>query len=194
METGLFSRTHRQHHIQNLELDLCYTLKRSLLCVRLLRHSIRAADVASTARSMSLGRWILVACFSSVRNHNVSGPHLFPSVTTHAKKCLWLPRTVLHQAKKSLCNRSQFPTLFLPYRFIKIRPSHQRPVSIEFLTICRIPKFPKSEQNRKICGNVQIWRKRAAVCRKNHSNLKKSFEMKQMSVGYQVKQNLKSRS
>jgi len=51
---GLFSQTHRQHHIQNLELNLCYTLKKFLLCVGLLRHSIRAADVASTARSMSL--------------------------------------------------------------------------------------------------------------------------------------------
>ena len=29
------------------------------------------------ARDMSLGRWLLVACFSSVKNHNVSGPHLF---------------------------------------------------------------------------------------------------------------------
>jgi len=38
------------------------------------------------ARDMSLGRWLLVACFSSVKNHNVSGPHLFPSFTTHDKK------------------------------------------------------------------------------------------------------------
>jgi len=38
------------------------------------------------ARDMSLGRWLLVACFSSVKNHNVSGPLLFPSFTTHAKK------------------------------------------------------------------------------------------------------------
>jgi len=97
---GLFSQTHWQHHVQNLELNLCYTLKKSLLCVRLLRHSMRATDVTSTARSMSLGRWLLVACFSSVKNHNVSGPHLFPSVTTHAQKSLCLPRTVLHRAKK----------------------------------------------------------------------------------------------
>jgi len=124
------------------------------------------------ARNMSLRRWLLVACFSSVKNHNVLGPHLFPSVTTHAKKSFCLPRTDLHRAKKSLCNTSQFRTLFLPHRFIKIRPSHQRPINIEFLTICRIPKFPKSEQNRKSCGNV---RKRAAVRRKNHSNLNKSF-------------------
>jgi len=87
-------------------------------------------------------------------------------------------RTVLQRAKKSLCNRSQFRTLFLPHRFIKIRPSHQRPVSIEFLTICRIPEFPISEQNRKSCENVRIWRKRAAVRRKTHSNLDKSFGMK----------------
>jgi len=32
-------------------------------------------------RDMSLGRWLLVACVSSVKNHNVSGPHLFPSFT-----------------------------------------------------------------------------------------------------------------
>jgi len=88
------------------------------------------------------------------------------------------PRTVLQRAKKSLCNRSQFRTLFLPHRFIKIRQFHQRPVSIEFLTICQISEFHKSEQNRKSCGNVRIWRKRAAARRKNHSNLNKSFAMK----------------
>jgi len=96
---GHYSRTHRQHRAQNLELNLFYTLKKSLLCVRLSRHSMRAPDVASTARRMSLGRWLLVACFSSVKNYNVSGPHLFPSVTTHAKKSLCLPRTVLHEQK-----------------------------------------------------------------------------------------------
>ena len=132
------------------------------------------------AQNMSLGRWLLVACFSSVKNHNVSGPHLFPSFTTCQKNPFATPRTVLQRAKKSLCNRSQFRTLFLPHRFIKIRPSHLRPVSIEFLTICRIPEFPKSEQNRKSCGNVRIWRKRAAVRRKNHSNLNKSFGMNSM--------------
>ena len=34
------------------------------------------------AQNMSLGRWLLLACFSSVKNHNVSGPHLFPNFTT----------------------------------------------------------------------------------------------------------------
>ena len=38
------------------------------------------------ARNTSLGRWLLVACFPSVKNHNVLGPHLFPSFTTHTKK------------------------------------------------------------------------------------------------------------
>jgi len=83
---GHYSRTHRQHRTQNSELNLCYTLKKSLFCVRLSKHSMRAADVASTAQRMSLVRWLLVACFWSVQNHNVSGSHLFPSVTTHAKK------------------------------------------------------------------------------------------------------------
>jgi len=40
------------------------------------------------ARDMSLGRWLLVACFSSLINHNVSGPHHFPSFTTQPKKSL----------------------------------------------------------------------------------------------------------
>jgi len=43
------------------------------------------------ARDMSLGRWLLLACFSSVKNRNVSEPHLFPSFTTHAKKIPLLP-------------------------------------------------------------------------------------------------------
>jgi len=108
------------------------------------------------ARNMSLGRWLLVACFSCVKNHNVSGPHLFSSVTTHAKKSLYLPRTVLHRAKESLCNRSQFRTLFLPHRFIKIRPSNQRPVSIEFLTICRIPKSPNLSKIEKVAETCEF--------------------------------------
>ena len=135
---------------------LCYTLKKSLLCVRLPRHSMRAADVASTARSMSLGRWFLVACFSSVQNHDVLGPHLFPSFTTRQKNPYATPTTVLQRAKKSLCNRSQFRTLFLPYRFIKIRPSHQQPVSIESLTIWRIPGFPNLSKIEKVAENRDI--------------------------------------
>jgi len=135
------------------------------------------ADVASTSPRYELGKVVIVACFSSVKNHNVSGPHLFPSFTTRQRNPSTTPRTVLQRAKKSLCNRSQFRTLFLLHRFIKIRLSHQRPVSVEFLTICQIPKFPKSEQNRKSCGNVRIWRKRAAARRKNHTNLNQCFEM-----------------
>ena len=99
---GPGSQTHRQHHVQNVELNLCYTLKKSLLYVRLLRHSMRAADVAATAHSMSLRRWLLVACFSSVKNHNVLGPHLFPSALHTPKKSLCLPRTVLKSKKITL--------------------------------------------------------------------------------------------
>jgi len=39
-----------------------------------------------TRPKTSAWRWLLIACFSSVKNHNVSGPHLFPSFNTHAKK------------------------------------------------------------------------------------------------------------
>jgi len=109
--------------------------------------SLRPARVCQSPRT-SLGEWILVACFSSVKNHNVSRPHLFPSFTTRAKKIPLPPLgRSYNEQKKLLCNGLQFRTLFLPHRFIKIRPSHQRPVSTEFLTICRIPEFPKSEQN-----------------------------------------------
>ena len=85
------------------------------------------------ARDMSLGRWLLVACFSSVKNHNVSGLHLFVSFTTRQRNPFATPRTVLQRSKKSFCNRSQFRTLLLAHRFIKIRPSHLRPVSSEFI-------------------------------------------------------------
>ena len=103
--------------------------------------------------------------------------HTYIIRSTCQKNPFATPRTVLQRAKKSFCNRKKFRTLFLPHRFIKIRPAHQRPVSIEFLTICRNPEFPKSEQNRKSCGNVRIWRKRAAIRRKNDSNLNKNFVM-----------------
>jgi len=63
---------------------------------------------------------------------------------------------VLQRAKKSLYNRSQFRTLFLPHRFIKIRPSHQRPVRIEFLTICRIPKFPNLSKIKKVAETCEF--------------------------------------
>ena len=96
---GHYSRTHRQHGTQNLELNLFYTLKKFLLCVRLSRHSMRAADVASTARRMSLGRWLLVACFSSVKTHNVRGL-IFFLVSLHTpKKSVCLSRTVPHEKK-----------------------------------------------------------------------------------------------
>jgi len=69
----------------------------------------------------------------------------------------------------------------LPSRFVQSGAARElnlvQIASIEFLTICRIPEFPKSEQNRKICRNVRIWRKWAAVLRKNHINLNKSFGM-----------------
>ena len=55
------------------------------------------------AQNMSLGRCLLVACFSSVKNHNVSGPHLFPSFTTYQKNPFATLRTVLQRSKISLC-------------------------------------------------------------------------------------------
>jgi len=49
---------------------------------------------------MSLGRWLLVIHFSSVKNHNVLGPHLFPRFTTHAKKIPLPPLGRFYSEKK----------------------------------------------------------------------------------------------
>jgi len=164
---------------QPMELNLCDP--RGDLCLEK-THEVLNFWISRNLKSWShIFKFLFISQLSCKRNlHNsgpwewgsmykdfFSGPHLFPSFTTCQKNPFATPRTVLQRAKKSLCNRSQFRTLFLP--------SHQRPVSTEFLTICRIPEFPKSEQNRQNCGNVRIWRKRAAVRRKNHSNLNKSF-------------------
>jgi len=108
------------------------------------------------ARNVSLGKWLLVACFASVRNHNVSGPHLFQSVTTHAQKSPCLPRTVLHRAKKSLCNRSQFRTLFLPHRFIKIRPSHRDPSALNFSQFVGFQDSPSLSKIEKVAETCEF--------------------------------------
>jgi len=52
------------------------------------------------AWDMSLGRGLLVACFSSIKNHNVSGPHLFPSFT-NAKKIPLPPLGRSHSEQKN---------------------------------------------------------------------------------------------
>ena len=130
------------------------TLTKLLQSIRLGSHFFRNTNVASTSPRYELGKVAFRNMFLKRKKSQRSGPHLSPSFTTHAKKIPLPP--LRQQSKKSLCNRLQFRTLFLPHRIIKIYPSHQRPVSIEFLTICRIPGFPKSEQNRKSCGNVRI--------------------------------------
>ena len=124
---------------------------------------------ASTRPKYELGKVDFSGMFLKRKKSQRIGASSFFQVSLHTPKNPFasLGRSYTEQ-KKSLCNRSQFRTLFLPHRFIKIRPSPQRPVSIEFLTI---PGFPKSEQNQKSCGNVRIGRKRASVRRKNHRNL-----------------------
>jgi len=143
------------------------------LCGRMDRHSFRAANVASTSPRFELGKVAFSSMVLKRKKSQRFGASSFSKFHHKRQKNPFAtPMTVLQRAEKSLCYRSQFRKLFLPHRFIKIRLSHQRPVSIKFLTICRIPGFPKSEQNRKSCGNVQIWRKRDAVRRTNHCNLK----------------------
>jgi len=139
----------------------------------------RTADVTSTSPKYKLGKVAFSIMFLKRLKSQRFGASSFSKFHhTRQKNPFSTPRTVLQRAKKPLCNRSQFRTLFLPHRFIKIRPFHQRPVSIEFLGICRMPEFPKSEQNWKSCRNVRIWWKRAAVRRKMHSYLNKRFGMR----------------
>ena len=103
---------------------------------------------------MSLGRCLLVACFSSVKNHNVSGPRLFSSVVSHAQKSLCLPRTVLQRAKKSLCNWSQFRTLFLPHRFIKISATRIRVLGCTHIVALSNRAIPKL--NFLVSGRISV--------------------------------------
>jgi len=137
--------------MQTLGFEVWWTLYRVHLCGRMGRHSFRAADVASTSPRYELGKVFLVACFSSVKNHNVSGL-IFFQVSPHTPKNPFAtPRSVLQRTKKSIYNRSQFRTLFLPHRFIKIRPSHLLicwPINLSnrfsgFLRLDRLHRFGK---------------------------------------------------
>ena len=51
-------------------------------------------------RNMRLRRWLLVTCFSCVKNHNVLGPHLFANFTTHTKKISVPPQGRSYTEKK----------------------------------------------------------------------------------------------
>ena len=55
-----------------------------------------------------------------------------------------------------LCNRSQFRTLLLPHRFIKIRPSHLRPVSIEFLKFVGSQDSPNLSKIEKVAETYEF--------------------------------------
>ena len=105
-----------------------------------------------TRPKTSAWRWLLVACFSSVKNHNVSGPHLFPSFTTHAKK---IPLPPLGRSYTE-----QFRTLFLPHRFIKIRPSHQRvdsdPSGLNFWQFVGFQNFPNLSKIEKVAETCEF--------------------------------------
>jgi len=67
-------------------------------------HFFVTADVTSTSPRYELWKVAFSSMFLKRKNHNVSGSHLFPSFTTCHKNPFATPRTVLQQAKKSLCN------------------------------------------------------------------------------------------
>ena len=85
---------------------------------------------------------------------------IFFQVSPHAKKIPLPPlgRSYSKQKNQFATGRNSERSFYHTDLF-----RYQRLVSIEFLTICGIPKFPKPEQYRKSCGNVRIWRKRATV-------------------------------
>jgi len=100
----------------------------------------------------------------------------FPSVTTHAKKSRCFPRTVIHRAKKSLCNRNSE------------RSSYHTDLSRVFLPICDTSALSFSQfvgfQNspylskiEKVAEMCEFDGKERLFCRKNHRNLNNSSGM-----------------
>jgi len=144
---------------------------------------VRAANVASTSPSYEIGKKVAFSSmFLKRKKSQRFGASSFSKFHHNAKKSFATPRTVLQRAKKSLCNRSQFRTLFLPHRFMKMKIFRfvlpiSDPSALNFSTICRIPEFPGINPKRKSCENVRIRRKRTTVQRKSHGHLKKSFGM-----------------
>jgi len=122
----------------------------------MLSHFFVTADVTPNKTQNERLKVDFSSMFLKRKKSQHFGASSFSKFHTRRKNPVATPRTVLQRAKKSLCNRSQFRTLLLPHRFIKIRPSHQRPVSIEFLTICRIAEFPKSEQIEKVAETCEF--------------------------------------
>jgi len=88
-------------------------------------HFFMTADVASTSPRYDLGKVAFSSMFLKRKKSQRFGASSFPSFTTRQRNPFATPRMVLQRAKKSLCNRSQFRTLLLPHRLIKIRLSHQ---------------------------------------------------------------------
>jgi len=121
--------------------------------------SFRTADVASTSPRYEFGKVAFSSMFLQRKNHNVSGPHLFPSFTTRKRNPFGVPRTVLQQVKKSLYNWSQFRTLFLPHRFIKIRLSHQQPSALNFTQFVRFQNSPNLSKIEKVAETRKFDRK-----------------------------------
>ena len=95
----------------------------------------------------SAWRWLLVSCFSSVKNHNVLGPHLFPSFTTHATTLATPGQGTA--SKKITLQWVAIPNVVLTTQIYQDSsfPSTTRHHWIS--EIYRIPEFFKSEQNRK---------------------------------------------
>jgi len=117
-----------------------------------------------TRPKTSAWRWLLV-CFSSVKNHNVSGPHLFPSFTTHAKK----NHFAIGRNSKRCSYRTDLSRFVLPI---------SDPSELNFSQYGGFQNFPNLSKIEKVAETCEFFRKRAAVRRKNHSNLNKSFGMK----------------
>jgi len=108
------------------------------------------------ARNMSLGRWLLVACFSSVKNHNVSGPHLFPSFSTHAKKIPLTPRTVLHWAKNPFAIGRNSERCFYHIDLSWFVLPVSDPSALNFSQFVGFQNFPDCIQNEKVAETFEF--------------------------------------
>ena len=75
---------------------------------------------------------------------------------TRRKNLFTTPRTVLQRAKTSLCNRSQFQTLLLPHRFIKIRPFHHDPSSLNFSQFVGLQNSPNLSKIEKVAETCEF--------------------------------------
>jgi len=99
-------------------------------------------------------RWLLVACFSSVKTHNVSGSHLFPSFTTCQKISLPpLGRSYSKQKNHFVIGRNSEHSFYHTDLFRFVLPISD-PSALnfsQFVGFQNSPKMSKIEKVAEMC-------------------------------------------